>query len=36
MTLFEAVAPQVDCFSACLERYCNGDRDQKTLHILGN
>ncbi len=34
MTLFEAVDAKTTCFTSCLEKYCNGRRDEKTLRLL--
>ena len=34
MTLFEYVQPDEPLFAKALERYCEGNRDEKTLQIL--
>jgi uncharacterized protein (DUF1810 family) len=34
MTLFEAVAEDLDPFATALERYYDGDRDDRTLELL--
>lgn len=35
MTLFSAVAPQIDIFEKVLEKFFAGERDEKTLDLLG-
>jgi len=35
MTLFEAAAPECPLFSAVLEKYFSGNRDMRTLKLLG-
>lgn len=35
MTLFETVAPKNSVFSDALDQYCGGQRDAKTLAIIG-
>jgi uncharacterized protein (DUF1810 family) len=35
MTLFEAAAPDPTVFAAALEKYYSGERDEKTLSMLG-
>ena len=35
MTLFEAAAPTGNVFDAALNRLCSGERDQRTLHLVG-
>lgn len=35
MTLFSAVAPQIDIFEKVLEKFFAGERDKKTLDLLG-
>lgn len=35
MTLFLAVAPQIDIFEKVLEKFFAGEKDEKTLELLG-
>lgn len=35
MTLFFSVAPQIDIFEKVLEKFFAGERDEKTLDLLG-
>jgi uncharacterized protein (DUF1810 family) len=35
MTLFEAVAPEEPVFARALENYFHGERDPRTLALLG-
>lgn len=35
MTLFSAVAPQIDVFEKVLEKFFAGEKDKKTLDLLG-
>ena len=35
MTLFSAVAPQIDIFEKVLEKFFVGEKDKKTLDLLG-
>lgn len=35
MTLFSAVAPQIDIFEKVLEKFFAGEKDKKTLDLLG-
>lgn len=34
-TLFDAVGPPIPVFGSVLERYFNGERDERTLELLG-
>ncbi|WP_261345624.1 DUF1810 family protein [Paludisphaera soli] len=34
-TLFETVAPRDSVFASLLEKYFNGERDEKTLRLIG-
>ena len=34
MTLFETADPDITSFRQCLDKYCDGERDRKTLHLL--
>jgi uncharacterized protein (DUF1810 family) len=35
MTLFEAVAPEESMFKAALDKFFEGNRDEKTLRLIG-
>ena len=35
MTLFEAAAPEQPVFGQALHRWCDGERDSRTLELLG-
>ena len=34
MTLFETAGPDITSFRDCLDKYCDGKRDRKKLHLL--
>lgn len=36
MTLFEYISPEGSVFSEALESYCGGERDARTLDIIGS
>lgn len=35
MTLFSLVSPHDDCFERVLQKYCDGQKDDRTLKLLG-